>query len=111
MTDDSDNGNSEQPTYYLSFRLGSNPTVTTNCQLCQTLIIMKLSIEEFIQTKLTVIERTLNDLKSLIANAGTDMTSTADLQEKLKAANDRIRQLEYEKWFNDMKNKRTNKNK
>lgn len=72
---------------------------------------MKLSIEEFIQNKLTVIERTLNDLKSLIANAGTDMTSTADLQEKLNAANDRIRQLEYEKWFNDMKNKRTNKNK
>lgn len=72
---------------------------------------MKLSIEEFIQNKLTVIERTLNDLKSLIANAGTDMTSTADLQEKLNAANDRIRELEYEKWFNDMKNKKTKKNK
>lgn len=55
--------------------------------------------EEFIKNKLVIIENQLNEVKRLIVEMNTDATTTFSLQDKLKEANDRIRNLEYENWI------------
>ena len=56
-------------------------------------------MEEFIKNKLVIIENQLNEVKRLIVDMNTDATTTVSLQNKLKEANNRIRELEYENWI------------